>query len=122
MPRKESHRSITSPIKMHTKDVTFSSQSRFGRLVPASNMHADADAFSSSGTEYDSCVIQKRQDLVNLLSTCLSGLVETSNEVEALQEKIGELCGVMKGLHKNLNLILHASLDNRFCGGGGSSF
>ncbi|XP_058763458.1 zinc finger CCCH domain-containing protein 14-like [Vicia villosa] len=108
---------------MHTKGVcSSSSQTGFGNgLEPAGNMHTDADAFASSGTEYDSCVIQERQDLVNCLSMCLSSLVETSNEVESMKEKIGELRGVMKEMQKNLNVLLQASLENRF-GGCGSSF
>ncbi|CAJ2630633.1 unnamed protein product [Trifolium pratense] len=76
--------------------------------------------YSDSGTEYDSCMIQKHQDMVNRHSMCLSRLVETSKEVEALQKENGQLRAVNKELQKNLNLLIQASLENRF-GGGGSS-
>ncbi|CAI8605004.1 unnamed protein product [Vicia faba] len=78
--------------------------------------------YSDSGTDYDSCVnvIQKHQDMVNRHSMCLSRLVETSKEVEALQQENGQLRAVNKELQKNLNLLVQASLENRF-GGGDSS-
>ncbi|KAI5401348.1 hypothetical protein KIW84_065991, partial [Lathyrus oleraceus] len=141
--------SITSPIKMHNKDVCSpSSQSGFGvRLNAAGHMQSNAGAFASlysaltnelsgncsnggggllypysdSGADYDSsCVIQKHQDMVNRHSMCLSRLVETSKEVEALQQENGQLRAVNKELQKNLNLLVQASLENRF-GGGDSS-
>ncbi|XP_004497021.1 zinc finger CCCH domain-containing protein 15 isoform X2 [Cicer arietinum] len=77
--------------------------------------------YSDSGTEYDSCVIQKHQDMVNRHSMCLSRLVETSKEVEALQQENGQLRALNKELQKQLNLLIQASLENRYGSGGGSS-
>ncbi|XP_027367370.1 zinc finger CCCH domain-containing protein 15 [Abrus precatorius] len=75
----------------------------------------------SDSTQYDSCVIQKHQDMVNRHSMCLSRLVETSKEVEALRQENGQLRAVNKELQKQLNLLIQASLENQFGGGGGSS-
>ncbi|KAI5401344.1 zinc finger CCCH domain-containing protein 15 [Lathyrus oleraceus] len=76
--------------------------------------------YSDSETEYDSFVIQKHQDMVNRHSMCLSRLMEASNEVETLQQENEELRAVNKELQKNLNLLVQASLENRF-GRDGSS-
>lgn len=76
--------------------------------------------YSDLGTEYDSCVIQKHQDMVNRHSMFLSRLLESSKEVEALQQENGQLRAVNKELQKNLNLLVQASLENRFNGGGSS--
>ncbi|XP_058769278.1 zinc finger CCCH domain-containing protein 15-like [Vicia villosa] len=76
--------------------------------------------YSDSETEYDSFVIQKHQDMVNRHSMCLSRLMEASNEVKALQQENEELRALSKELQKNLNLLVQASLENRF-GRGGSS-
>ncbi|TKY50901.1 Zinc finger CCCH domain-containing protein 15 [Spatholobus suberectus] len=73
----------------------------------------------SESTQYDSCVIQKHQDMVNRHSMCLSRLVETSKEVEALQQENGQLRAANKELQKQLHLVIQASLENQF--GGGSS-
>lgn len=75
--------------------------------------------YSDSATQYDSCVIQKHQDMVNRHSMCLNRLVETSKEVEALRQENGQLRAVNKELQKQLNLLIQASLESRF--GGGSS-
>ncbi|KAK7280413.1 hypothetical protein RJT34_25477 [Clitoria ternatea] len=73
----------------------------------------------SDSTQYDSCVIQKHQDMVNRHSMCLSRLVETSKEVEALRQENGQLRALNKELQKQLNLAIQASLENQFGGGGG---
>ncbi|KAJ1380766.1 Zinc finger, CCCH-type [Sesbania bispinosa] len=75
--------------------------------------------YSDSATQYDSCVIQKHQDMVNRHSMCLTRLVETSKEVEALRQENSQLRSMNKELQKQLNLVVQASLENRF--GGGSS-
>lgn len=64
--------------------------------------------------------IQKHQDMVNRQSMCLNRLVETSKEVEALREENGLLRAANKELQKQLHLVIQASLENHY-GGGGSS-
>ena len=78
--------------------------------------------YSDSGTQinsYESCVIQKHQDMVNRHSMCLTRLVETSKEVEALRQENAHLRALNKELQKQLNFVIQASLENQF--GGGSS-
>nr|KYP75114.1 Zinc finger CCCH domain-containing protein 15 [Cajanus cajan] len=70
----------------------------------------------SESTQYDSGVIQKHQDMVNRHSMCLSRLVETSKEVEALRQENGQLRAANKELQKQLHLVIQASLENHFRG------
>ncbi|RDX82248.1 Zinc finger CCCH domain-containing protein 15, partial [Mucuna pruriens] len=73
----------------------------------------------SEPTQYDSCVIQKHQDMVNRHSMCLSRLVETSKEVEALKQENGQLRAANKELQKQLHLVIQASLENQYGGSSG---
>ncbi|OIV89200.1 hypothetical protein TanjilG_25113 [Lupinus angustifolius] len=85
-----------------------------------SNLGGGGYSYSSdSGTQshgYDSCFIQKHQDMVNRHSMCLTRLVETSKEVEALRQENAQLHAVNNELQKNLNLVIQASLENQFGG------
>lgn len=75
--------------------------------------------YSDSGTQshaYDSGYIQKHQDMVNRHSMCLTRLVETSKEVEALRQENAQLLAANKELQKQLNLVIQASLENQYGG------
>ncbi|KAL1295983.1 hypothetical protein HN51_056772 [Arachis hypogaea] len=88
----------------------------------SANSSSSLYPYSESGTQinsYDSCVIQKHQDMVNRHSMCLNRLVETSKEVESLRQENAHLRAVNKELQKQLNFVIQASLENQF--GGGSS-
>ncbi|KAI4313876.1 hypothetical protein L6164_026823 [Bauhinia variegata] len=60
----------------------------------------------------DSCVIQKRQDMVNRQSIRLSHLLETSKlEVNALRQENAHLRAVNRELSNQLNFVLQASVN-----------
>ncbi|KAI4357729.1 hypothetical protein L6164_001660 [Bauhinia variegata] len=75
---------------------------------------------ASQSRLYDSCVIQKHQDMVNRQSICLSHLLETSKlEVDALRQENIHLRAVNRELNNQLNLVLQASVQNQFDGSSG---
>ena len=65
---------------------------------------------------YDSCAIQKHQDMVNLHNMCLTRLLECSKEVEALRQENNHLRAVNIELNKHLSLLIRASIQNQFDG------
>ncbi|XP_052729975.1 zinc finger CCCH domain-containing protein 15 isoform X2 [Vigna angularis] len=77
--------------------------------------------YSDSTTQYDSCVIQKHQDMVNRQSMCLNRLVETSKEVDALRQENGQLRAANKELQKQLHLVIQASLESQYAAAGSGS-
>ncbi|KAK7269816.1 hypothetical protein RIF29_22568 [Crotalaria pallida] len=77
---------------------------------------SDSGTQLSHGYGYDSGFIQKHQDMVNRHSMCLTRLVETSKEVEALRQENTQLRAANKELQKNLSLLIQASLENQFGG------
>ncbi|KAK2405229.1 hypothetical protein P8452_10758 [Trifolium repens] len=101
---------------MHNNDVCSPFASLYSALTNENLPSLAGNCSNGGGVS----LIQKHQDMVNRHSMCLSRLVETSKEVEALQQENGQLRAVNKELQKNLNLLVQASLENRF-GGGGSS-
>ncbi|KAF7827740.1 Zinc finger CCCH domain-containing protein 15 [Senna tora] len=70
---------------------------------------------------YDSCAIQKHQDMVNRHTMCLNRLAETTKEVEALRHENTQLRAVNRELNKQLSLLIQVSVQNQLDGSSGHS-
>lgn len=68
---------------------------------------------------YDSCAIQKHQDMVNHHTMCLNRLAETSKEVEALRHENTQLRAVNRELNNQLSLLIQVSVQNQLDGSSG---
>lgn len=101
---------------------SFASMYDYEKLPSLSGNSSGASLYPYTGSaaQYDSCFIQKQQDMVNRHNMCLTRLLETSKEVEALQQENGQLRAVNNELQKQLDqIVIQASLENRFGGVGG---
>ena len=74
------------------------------------------DLSPTNSHNYDSCVIQKHQDIENLHNMCLSRLLESSKEVEALRQENNHLRVFNVELNEQLSLLIRASIQDQFDG------